>query len=67
MVDCHKIYADKIRNQDPLKQGLKPTYINTTEYYNTTIRNQDPLKQGLKQELVPFTMPIFVIFEIKIH
>ena len=41
-----------IREQDPLKQGLKlhSIYFNY-EIYN--IREQDPLKQGLKLFLTP--------------
>ncbi len=36
-----------IREQDPLKQGLKPdSGFSTSE--NENIREQDPLKQGLK-------------------
>jgi len=39
--------AHWIREQDPLKQGLK---LKNTKGYNweITIREQDPLKQGLK-------------------
>ena len=38
-----------IREQDPLKQGLKhsPVVLNDK---NSVIREQDPLKQGLKQK-----------------
>ena len=40
-----------IREQDPLKQGLKPT---DTVMISTVfiIREQDPLKQGLKLPLI---------------
>ena len=42
----------KIREQDPLKQGLKQTnYIISN--YEADIREQDPLKQGLKQLNTP--------------
>ena len=36
-----------IREQDPLKQGLKPDALLTNNPKNN-IREQDPLKQGLK-------------------
>ena len=36
-----------IREQDPLKQGLKQC-INSAPQKLTPIREQDPLKQGLK-------------------
>jgi len=36
-----------IREQDPLKQGLKPGYHAGIVVY-CSIREQDPLKQGLK-------------------
>ncbi len=42
-----------IREQDPLKQGLKPndgTKVLTVE----EIREQDPLKQGLKPTFARF-------------
>ncbi len=40
-----------IREQDPLKQGLKHTtnHSITEEFVIQNIREQDPLKQGLKQ------------------
>ena len=38
----------KIREQDPLKQGLKQE-LTTYEKQQNIIREQDPLKQGLKQ------------------
>ena len=37
----------KIREQDPLKQGLKPRVSRITTPAGI-IREQDPLKQGLK-------------------
>ena len=37
-----------IREQDPLKQGLKPVLLLSTQK-RWKIREQDPLKQGLKQ------------------
>ena len=38
----------QIREQDPLKQGLKPTKKGMDTMTWLTIREQDPLKQGLK-------------------
>ena len=38
----------EIREQDPLKQGLKPISNGKLRSY-VMIREQDPLKQGLKQ------------------
>ena len=37
----------RIREQDPLKQGLKPC-IDSNPFSDIRIREQDPLKQGLK-------------------
>jgi len=37
-----------IREQDPLKQGLKRLQLSRTRI-SLTIREQDPLKQGLKR------------------
>ena len=39
-----------IREQDPLKQGLKQCSCGNI-FRCSTIREQDPLKQGLKQKL----------------
>ena len=54
-----------IREQDPLKQGLKQ--INKSEnIIDALIREQDPLKQGLK----PLEEPFFCFpigFASKIH
>jgi len=38
-----------IREQDPLKQGLKLNFW-TMDIMDNAIREQDPLKQGLKLE-----------------
>ena len=38
----------QIREQDPLKQGLKQSAILSSITPLITIREQDPLKQGLK-------------------
>ena len=38
----------KIREQDPLKQGLKLRLSSSSEIVQPKIREQDPLKQGLK-------------------
>jgi len=40
----------KIREQDPLKQGLKHRRIIVLLVLSEIIREQDPLKQGLKLE-----------------
>ena len=37
-----------IREQDPLKQGLKLAFTLAAVSYRDPIREQDPLKQGLK-------------------
>ena len=42
-----KLMHDKIRMQDPLKQGLKLNEF-TFPLFQGEIRMQDPLKQGLK-------------------
>jgi len=42
-----KITQIVIREQDPLKQGLKPCF-DVLMSKCSTIREQDPLKQGLK-------------------
>ena len=41
-----------IREQDPLKQGLK-LGLDMIQIVIITIREQDPLKQGLKPQKVP--------------
>ena len=40
-----------IREQDPLKQGLK-LCVTTPKGSDSVIREQDPLKQGLKLSLI---------------
>jgi len=40
---------ENIREQDPLKQGLKPETV-VEIIPEIQIREQDPLKQGLKQK-----------------
>ena len=42
---------ERIREQDPLKQGLKLAAHFSTDK-NCQIREQDPLKQGLKLTLM---------------
>ena len=37
-----------IRNDNPLKQGLKRNKMLNNQYKQTQIRNDNPLKQGLK-------------------
>jgi len=51
-----------IREQDPLKQGLKQTgaYIDCDEL---RIREQDPLKQGLKRNASISLTPFLLIRE----
>ena len=44
------LHSALIREQDPLKQGLKPIML-THPMPHKPIREQDPLKQGLK--LIP--------------
>jgi len=44
-----KILPINIREQDPLKQGLKQLKLGVSEE-DKEIREQDPLKQGLKPE-----------------
>ena len=46
---CHYLTFIGIREQDPLKQGLKRTDAAPFPE-NVVIREQDPLKQGLKRE-----------------
>ena len=41
--------ADPIREQDPLKQGLKLGFLQV-HILEVLIREQDPLKQGLKHD-----------------
>jgi len=43
--------AQLIREQDPLKQGLKLEFEKLCQTFQT-IREQDPLKQGLKPGFV---------------
>ena len=55
-----------IREQDPLKQGLKLNKIRSSNHHQE-IREQDPLKQGLKQnEIEPF-LTTKGLFVSKIH
>ena len=44
----YKVSRLLIREQDPLKQGLKPRQA-PGSFCSGEIREQDPLKQGLKQ------------------
>ncbi len=44
------IISKDIREQDPLKQGLKLKMSKDSSHlFEVEIREQDPLKQGLKQ------------------
>ena len=45
-----RLSSKKIREQDPLKQGLKQPPVFLQEPLSRPIREQDPLKQGLKHE-----------------
>ncbi len=42
---------DQIREQDPLKQGLKQRFSHVIQLQKLKIREQDPLKQGLKHNV----------------
>ncbi len=55
-----------IREQDPLKQGLKLNYFAAT-LGHFTIREQDPLKQGLKHIDITIFNFEYYIFVSKIH
>ena len=50
-IDIRGIAWRSIREQDPLKQGLKPIQ-HSSMLMVTIIREQDPLKQGLKPLLI---------------
>ena len=52
-----------IREQDPLKQGLKLLYLRKTIRRHISIREQDPLKQGLKRQISSFTLLYVLIRE----
>ena len=60
MSQRHKyIFLNGIREQDPLKQGLKPcAFCNISSAIS--IREQDPLKQGLKRK---FLHPVVISYE----
>ena len=45
-MECNVVITLRIREQDPLKQGLKLPLQNLLDL--SFIREQDPLKQGLK-------------------
>ena len=49
--------SQRIREQDPLKQGLKPSVYGLSLCFLITIREQDPLKQGLKHITHDTTIP----------
>ncbi len=55
----------EIREQDPLKQGLKPA-VRIIGHGMTEIREQDPLKQGLKLRTLK-DEGIYQEFVSKIH
>ena len=57
---------DLIREQDPLKQGLKHVFRAFPPAI-VTIREQDPLKQGLKLSNRPRLITPWDIFVSKIH
>jgi len=52
----------RIREQDPLKQGLKPISFPSSLEVDA-IREQDPLKQGLK--LSTLSPSAYVLFSIR--
>ena len=56
-----------IREQDPLKQGLKHAMNCAWEEIVFFIREQDPLKQGLKLDSVLFMLRELQLFVSKIH
>ena len=56
-----------IREQDPLKQGLKHYCIESFRTADPEIREQDPLKQGLKLLIFPAGATQLTIFVSKIH
>ena len=60
------IPSGSIREQDPLKQGLKH-FVRNISHVNDDIREQDPLKQGLKRYDVAAKLGQEIIFVSKIH
>ena len=60
LYQSHKLQPGNIiREQDPLKQGLKPE-IHEEHIKTFSIREQDPLKQGLK--LASFLSSMVITF-----
>ncbi len=59
------MYHD-IREQDPLKQGLKPGKLTGADDIDN-IREQDPLKQGLKPPTSIVSAETTDVFVSKIH
>ena len=55
-----------IREQDPLKQGLKHEATIPIQL-RSPIREQDPLKQGLKLRFEHISIQFTCLFESKIH
>ncbi len=55
-----------IREQDPLKQGLK-LFSKQILTHNPLIREQDPLKQGLKLPHFRWLLSLSIVFVSKIH
>ena len=55
-----------VREEDPLKQGLKPKII-ACKKKGQSVREEDPLKQGLKQESLQYGKPAIFELEKKIH
>ena len=56
-----------IREQDPLKQGLKHHMTYVAIRLLACIREQDPLKQGLKLYVQIRRYHVYLIFASKIH
>ncbi len=59
-------FMSRIREQDPLKQGLKRCFV-LLVWVNTFIREQDPLKQGLKPRSCTCFYLYTLRFVSKIH
>jgi len=69
-IETYDIFPDPryipIREQDPLKQGLK-LVTPSSPVPAIAIREQDPLKQGLKPYIIPIGFSFIIEFASKIH
>ena len=56
----NSIHPKIVKEEYPLKQGLKPKYNSVFKLSKITVKEEYPLKQGLKRKILPPNYKLFL-------